>query len=58
MCTQKRTTEKFRRLKENPEPEENNVKIVKGEKALVDHLKSGWTLIRELNHDKFLLRSG
>jgi len=51
--------EKFRKFKEETEdpPEENNVKIVKGEKALVDHLKQGWTLIKELNHDKYLLRS-
>jgi hypothetical protein len=40
------------------EPEENNnVKVVKGEQALVDHLKQGWTLIKELNHDKYLLKS-
>jgi len=50
--------EKFRRFKENPGSEENNVKIVKGEDALMDHLKKGWTLVKELNHDKYLLKSG
>ncbi len=49
--------EKFRRLKENPGPKENNVKIIHGEEALVDYLKQGWTLIKELNHDKYLLKS-
>jgi len=52
--------DKFRRLGENPKPKpkENNIKIVKGEEALVDHLKQGWTLVKELNHDKYLLKSG
>jgi len=50
--------EKFKRLKDNPEPKENNnVKVVRGEKALVDHLKQGWTLIKELNHNKYLISS-
>ena len=51
--------EKFKRLKDNPEPKEgnNNVKVIRGEKALVNHLKQGWTLIKELNHDKYLLKS-
>jgi hypothetical protein len=50
--------EKFKRLNENPEPKENNnVKVVKGDQALVFHLKQGWTLIKELNHDKYLLKS-
>ena len=48
--------DKFRRLGENPKPEENNIKIVKGEEALVDHLKQGWTLVKELNQGKYLLR--
>ena len=48
--------EKFRRFKEPPRSEKNDVKIVKGEKALVDHLKKGWTLAKELNHDKYLLK--
>jgi integrase len=51
--------EKFKRLGENPEPKEDNgVKVVSGEKALVDHLKQGWTLVKELNHDKYLLKKG
>lgn len=49
--------EKFRRLRENPGSKGNNVKIIHGEEALVDHLKQGWTLIKELNHDKYLLKS-
>jgi len=47
--------EKFRRLQEDP-PEANDIKIVKGDEALVEHLKQGWTLIKELNHDKYLLK--
>jgi len=47
--------EKFRRLQEDP-PGENNIKIVRGDEALVEHLKQGWTLIKELNHDKYLLK--
>lgn len=51
--------EKFKRLKENPEPKENNnhVKVVRGEEELLSHVKSGWSLIKELNHDKYLIRS-
>jgi len=49
--------EEFRRLEENPKPKEDNIKIVQGEEALVTHLKQGWTLVKELNHDKYLLKS-
>jgi len=51
--------EEFKKLKDEAEdpPEENHVKIVKGEQALVDHLKLGWTLIKELNRGKYLLKS-
>jgi len=49
--------EKFRRFGENPKPDESTIKIVQGEEALVAHLKQGWTLVKELNHDKYLLKS-
>jgi hypothetical protein len=50
--------EKFKQLKDNSKRKENNsVKVVKGEKALLDHLKKGWTLVKELNHDKYLLNT-
>ena len=49
--------EEFKKLREEPEdpPRQNNVKIVCGEKELVKHLENGWSLIKELNHDKYLL---
>ena len=51
--------EKFKKIREEPDdpPQQNNhVKIVNGDKALITHLKGGWTLVKELNHDKYLLR--
>ena len=50
--------EEFKKLREEPDDptRQNNVKIVRGEKELVKHLENGWTLIKELNHDKYLLR--
>jgi hypothetical protein len=49
--------EEFKKLSENPAnpKERNNVKIVNGEKELLSHLENGWTIIKELNHDKYLL---
>ena len=49
--------EEFKRLKEEPEDRrnQNSVKIVHGEKELLKHLENGWSLIKELNHDKYLL---
>ena len=47
--------EKFRRLQEDP-PETNSIKIVRGDEALIEHLKQGWMLIKELNNDKYLLK--
>jgi len=49
--------EKFRRLQEEPDPpRKNSIKIVKGDQTLIKHLEEGWTLIKELNHDKYLLK--
>ena len=49
--------EEFKKLSEaQTDPEQrNNIKVVKGEKELVSHLENGWTIIKELNHDKYLL---
>lgn len=49
--------EKFRRLGENPKPKDDRIKIVQGQEVLVSHLREGWTLVKELNHDKYLLKS-
>jgi len=50
--------QKFRRLQEEPDPpRKNSVKIVKGDQALIKHIEEGWTLIKELNHDKYLLKA-
>jgi len=50
--------EEFKKLSENPvQNSNNNVKIVKGEKELLKNLENGWTLVKELNHGKYLLRS-
>ena len=49
--------DRFKRLRENPETENNNhVKVVQGEEELVDHVESGWSLIKELNHEKYLIK--
>jgi len=47
----------FRKLQGEPDdpPRKNSVKIVRGEEALIEHLEKGWSLIKELNHDKYLL---
>jgi len=49
----------FRKLQEEPDdpPRKNSVKIVKGDQALIEHIEKGWILIKELNHDKYLLKS-
>ena len=52
--------EEFKKLSENPtDPQQknNNIKIVKGEKELLSHLENGWTLVKELNHNKYLISS-
>jgi integrase len=49
--------EEFKKLSENQAQNNNNVKIVRGEKELLKHLENGWTLAKELNHDKYLLKS-
>ena len=49
---------RFKRFGEDPKPRENsNNKIVQGEEASVERLKQGWTLVKELNHDKNLLKA-
>jgi len=47
----------FKKLSENQAQNNNNVKIVRGEKELLKHLENGWNLTKELNHDKYLLSS-
>ena len=45
----------FRKLQEQP----NNgreFRVVQGEEALLKHLREGWELMKELNHDKYLLK--
>jgi hypothetical protein len=49
--------EEFKKLSENQAQNNNKVKIVRGEKELLKHLENGWTLAKELNHDKYLLKS-
>jgi hypothetical protein len=52
--------EEFKKIREEPDdpPQQNNhVKIVNGDKELIKHLQQGWTLVKELNHDKYLLKS-
>ena len=51
--------EEFKRFREETEvsPRQDRVKIVQGEGELVRHVKAGWTLIKELNHDKYILKS-
>jgi len=50
----------FRKLQEEPDdpPRKNSVKIVKGDQALIEHIEKGWILIKELNHDKYLIKLG
>jgi len=49
--------DEFKKLQEEPEdpPKPNSVKIVRGEKELIKHLEQGWRLIKELNHDKYVI---
>jgi len=51
--------EEFKKLREEPgdPPKPNSVKIVRGEKELIKHLEQGWLLIKELNHDKYVVTS-
>ena len=51
--------EEFRRLQENPDTHKSNnqVKIVCGDHALIEHIGEGWTLIKELNQDRYLLKA-
>ena len=49
--------EEFKKLSENPGPHGNSVKIVKSEQELLSHLENGWNLVKELNHDKYLISS-
>lgn len=52
--------EQFKKIREEPDdpPRPNNhVKIVEGDEVLIEHLNQGWTLIKELNHNKYLLSS-
>ena len=50
--------DEFKKLGENTNPQNsNNVKIVKGEKELLRHLENGWTLVKELNHNKYSISS-
>ena len=48
--------EEFKKLQEtgnNMKP--NSIKIVNGEKELIQHLENGWSLIKELNHNKYVI---
>jgi len=49
--------EEFKKLQEEPgDPSKrNNVKIVNGEKELIQHLENGWSLVKELNHHRYLV---
>ena len=47
--------ENLRKLQESDPVKESNIKIVKAEE--VGHLKRGWTLVKELKHDKYPLKS-
>lgn len=54
---------KFKKLKEEPNNSNqnnshrnNSVKIIQGENNLLKHLENGWTLLKELNHDKYLFK--
>lgn len=50
--------EEFKKLKREQEdpPEQNSIKIVKGEEDLIKHLQQGWTLSKVLNHNKYLAK--
>jgi len=40
---------------QNDSHRNNSVKIIQGENNLLKHLENGWTLLKEQNHDKYLL---
>ena len=47
-------TEEFRRLREQPNNGSHNV--IDNEETMLEMLNEGWTLVRELNGNKFLMR--
>jgi len=48
--------EEFRNLQEQTTPNNGSYDVVEGEAVLLERLAEGWTLERELNGDKFLLK--
>ncbi|GAG08252.1 unnamed protein product, partial [marine sediment metagenome] len=50
--------EEFRKLGEQPKPGNGSYEIVTGESVMLGRLSEGWTLERELNDDRFLVKRG
>ena len=48
--------EEFQKLKEQPKPSNGSYDVVEGEVEMLERLEEGWTLERELNGDKFLVK--
>jgi len=49
--------EEFRKLQEDPQNNNHSkYKVVHGDDALLGYLHAGWELVKELNHDKYLLK--
>lgn len=46
----------FQRLREQPKPGDGSFEIVEGEAMMLGRLEEGWTLERELNDDRFLVK--
>ena len=48
--------EEFQKLREQPMPINGGYDVVEGEAEMLRRLEEGWTLERELNGDKFLIK--
>jgi len=48
--------EEFQKLREQPKPSNGGYDVVSGEDEMLRRLEEGWTLERELNGDKFLMK--
>ncbi len=48
--------EEFQKLKQQPKTSNGSYDVVEGEAKMLGRLEEGWTLERELNGDKFLLK--
>jgi hypothetical protein len=49
--------QEFRKLEDQPKPINGGYDVVSGEAEMLRWLQEGWVLVRELNVDKFLMRT-